>query len=127
MTGAIVEAAIRAGLQDQFLVRVRAVYEQRRQHAVSVLSRTLPDEVRVTYPAGGYYIWLELPPWLDTRDLSAQAVEAGVSFRPGVVFSVDGTFANCMRLCFVYYDEDHLTVAMERLAKVLAARMRLAH
>ena len=123
MTGAIVTAAIQTGIQDEFLTRIRAVYDQRRRHAVAELSRNLPGQIRVRYPDGGYYIWLELPPGIDTGRLHAEAVAAGVGFRPGTIFSVDGAFANCLRLCFVYYDEEHLTVAVERLAKVLASRL----
>jgi len=123
LTGAIVEAAIRAGLQDEFLDTVREVYDRRRRHAIDVLRRVLPEDVRVIYPAGGYYIWLELPGPADTVALMVAAKAAGVGFRPGPIFSLDGGFANCLRLCFTYYDEDHLTLAGERLGSVLHSHL----
>jgi DNA-binding transcriptional MocR family regulator len=124
MTGALVEAAIRAGDQDRFLGVLREVYDRRRRHAIRELARTLPGDVRVDFPDGGYYVWLELPPGVDAGALHADAVAAGVGFRPGTVFSVDGSFANCLRLCFTYHDERRLTVAIERLGKVLGAALR---
>jgi DNA-binding transcriptional MocR family regulator len=123
MTGAIVTAAIRNGGQDRHLATLREVYDRRRRHAVRELSRILPGEVRVDYPEGGYYVWLRLPPRVDARALQAEAVAAGVSFRPGPVFSPDGSFASCLRLCFTYYDEPRLTVAIERLGTVIGARL----
>jgi len=41
----------------------------------------------------------------------------GVGFRPGATCAVDKTsFANYMRLCFAFYEEDELVVATQRLA-----------
>jgi 2-aminoadipate transaminase len=123
MTGAIVETAIRQGLQDEALATVRGVYDRRRRHAIAVLSRILPEEVRVTYPEGGYYVWLELPPRIDAQALRSEAVAAGVNFRPGTIFAVDGSFACCLRLCFTYYTEEQLTVSLERLVKVFRSHL----
>jgi len=119
MTARIVETAIRNGLQDEFLTTIRGIYDQRRRHAIAVLSRILPDEVTVIYPEGGYYIWLELPPHVDTRMVREEALAAGVDYRPGAIFAVDRSFDHCLRVCFAYYEEQRLTVALERLAKVL--------
>ncbi|GAA3305295.1 PLP-dependent aminotransferase family protein [Dactylosporangium vinaceum] len=121
MTGAIVEAAIRLGLQDRFLDAIREVYDNRRRCAETTLRRTLPDRIRVRYPRGGYYVWLELPGHADPAAVRADARAAGVDYRPGEIFSVDGSLTNCLRLCFTYYPEDTLVPALERLAKVLSA------
>lgn len=121
MTSAIVAEAIRSGRQEQFLTELRAVYDRRRRHAVALLSATLPPQVRVTYPDGGYYVWLELP-GVDAAALRAEAVAAGVDFRPGPVFSVDGSFTSCLRICFTYHDEERLTTGIERLTRVIGSR-----
>jgi DNA-binding transcriptional MocR family regulator len=123
MTGAIVETAIRRGLQDQFLATVRDIYDRRRRCACEALRRYLPEGVRVTYPDGGYYVWLELPAGTDPRAVRVDALAAGVGFRPGHIFSIDGSFASCLRLCFTYYPEEVLVTGIVRLAKVITSHL----
>lgn len=123
MTAAIVESMIRLGRQDEFLDAIRGVYRDRRVNAVAVLRRHLPDAVRAWYPDGGYYVWIELPAGVDAEAVRADALAAGVGYRPGQSFSVDGSFRNCLRLCFTYYPEDVFAAAAERLAKVFSAHL----
>ena len=126
---AVLESAIRLGLQDAHLSRIRALYARQRAHAISLLRRSLPPEVRFTAPDGGYYVWLVLPGHVDTTALAEEAAKLGVAFRPGPVFSLQQRFANCLRLCFTYYDEATFTTAIERLASLLrpVVSRELAH
>ena len=43
-------------------------------------------------------LWLELPQQLKTRALFHMALEQGICFAPGEVFSASGRYANCLRL-----------------------------
>ncbi|MEV0006243.1 PLP-dependent aminotransferase family protein [Micromonospora sp. NPDC050980] len=119
MTGALVESALTLGLQDEFLVRIRQLYERRRRHMIGLLSRLLPEGVTMRMPEGGYYVWLQLPEDVDAAALVGRALAAGVGFRPGGIFTPDGSLANCLRICFTYYEEALLTTAVERLVPVL--------
>jgi len=53
---------------------------------------------KVSQPAGGFVLWLELPRPADTSALFAQALEQGICFAPGVVFSANGAYSHCLRL-----------------------------
>ncbi|WP_197911658.1 hypothetical protein [Kineobactrum salinum] len=56
-------------------------------------------------PSGGFVLWVEPPGQVDTSQLIGPALEAGVSFAPGSLFSATGKFANCLRLnCAVRWD-----------------------
>jgi DNA-binding transcriptional MocR family regulator len=56
----------------------------------------------VTRPAGGYVLWLELPRRLKSRELLEAALENGICFAPGDVFSASDRYAHCLRLSCGY-------------------------
>ena len=62
------------------------------------IDRTFPKSVRVTRPAGGFVMWLELPKHLDSRQILDAALNKGICFVPGDAFSASGRYANCLRL-----------------------------
>lgn len=81
------------------------------EHARSVarmLDRVMqlfPPQTRVSRPAGGFVLWIELPQDINTSERAEAALEAGVSFAPGDLFSASGKFSNCLRLnCAVRWD-----------------------
>lgn len=78
-----------------------------------------PTETRVSRPAGGFVLWVELPGDSDTLSLMENALDAGVSFAPGTMFSASGKYNNCLRLnCAVRWDA-RLERALITLARLL--------
>jgi len=53
---------------------------------------------RATRPAGGYFLWVELPEGVDALQLHRQALAQGISTAPGPIFSASRSFAHCLRL-----------------------------
>ena len=49
---------------------------------------------------GGFVLWVELEPHIDTMKLEVLCREKGVSFAPGSLFSATGKFRHCMRIGF---------------------------
>ncbi|TFH73587.1 PLP-dependent aminotransferase family protein [Gammaproteobacteria bacterium LSUCC0112] len=83
------------------------------------VSQLFPRETRVSRPAGGFVLWLELPGEQDTLGLMETALDAGVSFAPGEMFSAAGKYNNCLRLnCAVRWDA-RLERALIALAKLI--------
>lgn len=94
------------------------------EHARSVARMTdrvtqlFPAQTRVSRPAGGFVLWVELPGALDTLELAERSFAAGVSFAPGALFSASGKFSNCLRLnCAVRWDArvERALLALARL------------
>jgi DNA-binding transcriptional MocR family regulator len=75
--------------------------------------------VKFICPQGGFFIWLELPHSINATELSKEALNMNINFKPGVFFSCEERFANCIRLCFTFYSEDKLQFACEQLGKLL--------
>lgn len=96
------------------------------EHARSVarmsewVGRLFPRQTRVSRPAGGFVLWVELPGEIDTGAYVQAALESGVSFAPGSLFSASGRFANCLRVnCAVRWD-----ARVERALETLAGFFR---
>lgn len=100
-------------------------YAKRRDAMLEALAEHLPPEVRYTRPEGGFFVWVELPEFLDVKPLLAEAVEAGVTYVPGDAFYPDGRGRNCMRLAFCFAEPDDLREGVRRLAEVLEDRLEL--
>ena len=83
-------------------------------------SRThLPAGCSLTVPAGGFFLWLTLPPGLLASDLLPVAERRGVAFAPGRRFCTDGDDRS-LRLAFSLYDEASLAEGARRLAAAIA-------
>jgi 2-aminoadipate transaminase len=100
-------------------------YHARRDAMLSALAEHFPKEARWTHPQGGFFVWVELPRFLDCKALLAEAVDNGVAFVPGDGFFPDGRGRNCMRLNFSYPEPEVIGEGVERLAAVLEDRLEL--
>ena len=100
-------------------------YAGRRDAMIEALSEHFPAEARWTHPEGGFFIWVEMPAFLDLKSLLAEAVESGVTFVSGDAFYPDGRGRNCMRLAFCYVEPDAIRDGIRRLAEVLEDRLEL--
>lgn len=116
-TSSIVRSALELGWQEQHLQKLRHTYRARLEAMLGALSRS---GLRPRYrPEGGYFVWLELDPALDTQALLERALQAGVRYQPGGKFSSQGRFAHALRLCFAYYEPPDLVEGVRRLTAAL--------
>lgn len=90
------------GGYDHHLRRLRGEFQQALHRMVATVGESFPAGTRVSQPAGGFVLWVELPRPADTRQLFTQALERGICFAPGVVFSASGRYGHCLRLSAGY-------------------------
>jgi len=88
---------------------------------LAALERHMPaGGVRWNRPAGGMFLWLELPPGCDASALLPRAVERGVAFVPGAPFyadaPADGSAARSLRLSFVTASVEQIETGIAALA-----------
>jgi DNA-binding transcriptional MocR family regulator len=83
---------------DNHLRRLRAVFAHTIAQMRRAISERFPAGTRVSNPAGGFVLWVELPARLDSRRLLAMALEQRICFVPGEVCSATGRFRNHLRL-----------------------------
>lgn len=125
LTQRAVSAFLDAGHLPQHLERLRAAYKERRDAMLNALERHFPATARWTRPRGGMFIWIELPPHIDTVALLDTAIaEEQVAFIPGHAFAHSGCVAtHCMRLNFSNASVEQIEDGIERLGRVVKKRI----
>jgi 2-aminoadipate transaminase len=73
------------------------------------------NNITYTTPKGGYFIWIQFKTIRNTTDFLKICEKNKVKFHPGIKFSTNSSFTNCVRLSFSYYDADDLILGLERL------------
>ena len=111
------------GSYDRHLRRLRRELVDRRNAVLSALDEEMPEPVSWTVPEGGYQVWVELPAGLDTAELLADAVGAGVFFAPGYQFNHDGRASSCLRITYAMADARQLRSGVKILAELVRTRL----
>jgi DNA-binding transcriptional MocR family regulator len=86
------------GGYDYQLRSLRRAFSDRIERTQHAVSRHFPAGTRVTSPAGGFMLWVELPPGADSLALYESAMRDGISIAPGPMFSASDRYRNCLRL-----------------------------
>ncbi len=111
------------GQYDEHLQRVRAEYRVRRDALCDALTEYMPPEVTFARPAGGYYVWLNLPESVPSGLLFKRSLERGIAVAPASVF-FPAAATNSIRLSFARYNADTLRYAAKRLGELVKSLMR---
>ncbi len=102
-----------------------ATYRDRRDAMLEALEESFPAGATWTTPGGGFYVWVTLPEWIDTRAMLAAAVERRVAYVPGTAFYPDGRGLHQMRLAFCYPTEEQIREGIARLGTLLAEKAQM--
>ena len=94
---AIAEFLERDGYEHH-LRRIRKAYAQQANLMRAMVSRFFPEGTRISSPAGGYVLWVELPAKVDAMRLYQLALEQGITIGPGYMFSISDSYRNFIRL-----------------------------
>jgi DNA-binding transcriptional MocR family regulator len=111
------------GGYDQFLRRACATYAEQTRLVSQAVRKYFPTGTKVTDPAGGYVLWVEMPPGTDALALHERALKEKINVAPGPIFSSKGKYANFVRInCGnPYTDEiDRALLTLGRLASDLS-------
>jgi DNA-binding transcriptional MocR family regulator len=117
------QAAIADYLQhggyDRHLRKLRYALEEQQSAMLAAIARYFPAQTRVSQPAGGYFLWLELPEQMDSLKLFQMALAQGISIAPGPIFSPTQRFRNCIRLNYGSPWTEESEKAMETLGRIV--------
>jgi 2-aminoadipate transaminase len=102
----------------------RGIYRERKEALIGSLKEHLP-ELTWTDPTGGFYVWLTLPPHLDSKAMLPRAVKELVAYTPGTAFFADGGGRHNIRLSFCYPTTDAIRLGVRRLTKVINGETEL--
>jgi DNA-binding transcriptional MocR family regulator len=85
------------------------------------IAEHFPAGTRISRPAGGFVLWVELPETVDGEQLFQSALEQGVSITPGTLFSATRRFRNYIRVSAGAPWSDRLEQAVATLGALARA------
>lgn len=95
------------------------LYRVRRDAMLESLDAHFPKEATWTRPGGGFYVWVTLPPEIDTKAMVPKAIVAKVAYVPGNAFYADGLGSWQMRLSYCHPTPDRIREGVKALGAVV--------
>jgi DNA-binding transcriptional MocR family regulator len=92
---------------------------------LAALQAFMPTGCEWTRPAGGFYVWLQLPDGLDAKAMLPRAISSRVAYVPGTGFYADGQGTRHMRLSYCLPEPDRIKEGVRRLTGVIEAEIEL--
>ena len=104
---------------ESHVALIRERYGRQRACMVEMIGKYFPEEVQITRPEGGMFLWATLPEGVSSMDLFDAAIKQKVAFVPGRPFYVDGSGENTLRLNFSNSDEARIEEGIGRLGRAI--------
>lgn len=115
---------------DQFdwrqqIEEFRGMYRARRDAMISALEEHMPM-CRWNVPAGGFYVWLNLPQGVDAKEMLPRAVTNLVAYVSGTAFYAGGRAGrDHVRLSFCYPEPEEIREGVRRLSEVVSRDLEI--
>jgi 2-aminoadipate transaminase len=108
---------------DQHIQLIKNAYRHQRNLMLKAIDQYFPEEVKVTRPEGGMFLWATLPEWMNSIEIFKLSLEKKVAFVPGRPFYTDNDGNNTMRLNFSNAQADKIEEGIKRLAEALKIKL----
>ena len=115
-------AFLRSGRLRGHLEMLKSVYQKRRELALGILRRGLPEGVRVDDPGGGYMLWVRGGKAGRIEEVRKKCLEKGVAVVGGGIFFTQTPKEACFRLNCARATVEDLARGMEIFCGVLGER-----
>ena len=115
---------IAQGGYERHIRKMRQQYQNNRDYLIRLITEHFPDGTRMSYPLGGFVLWVELPGNIDTVEMNKRAELFNTSIAPGTLFSASGKYRNCMRLNFAQRGDERSDKAVEQLGLLAKAMIK---
>lgn len=115
---------IKTGEYNRHTRRVRLLYKQGRDHLIACIKRHFPKDTRISFPQGGYILWVELNKQYDTMKLATRCKGGKVSIAAGPLFSATGKYRSSMRLNFTEQTDSEREQGIRQLATYINEQVK---
>lgn len=85
----------------------------------SAIEKYFPENTKISKPQGGFVLWLELDPKIDTAILYDIAIQHNISFAPGRMFTQHEQFNNCLRLNYAIKWDEKVEASLKKLGQLI--------
>jgi DNA-binding transcriptional MocR family regulator len=107
------------GRYDNHLKKLRRTLATNCLHFKRAIADYFPKNTRVSNPQGGFILWIELDPKIDTALLYDKTMEYNISIAPGRMFTLQDQYHNCMRLSYGLQWSEHIESKLKKLGKII--------
>ena len=118
LTQRAVYEVVKDGFLNEHIPTIRSMYHTQAQAMLSALDEHMPTGVKWNQPAGGMFLWLELPEGMDSEDMLKKALERNIAYVPGTPFYANEPVRNTLRLAFVTVPEEKIRAGVKVLGEV---------
>jgi len=94
----VVAEFLETGGYDRHLNKLRSTLRLQVEGVRQAISKYFPEGTRISRPAGGFMLWVELPARISALKLYQAALEQHITVIPGSMFSATGRYRNYIRL-----------------------------
>lgn len=109
---------IAQGHYERHIRKMRAQYLKNRDRMIDWVSRYFPEGTKMTYPQGGFLLWVELPKQLDTVILNERLTQEKISIAPGVLFTASKKYRHCLRLNYAQETNEATRLAVHTIGDI---------
>ena len=116
----VVAEVLKDGFIDRHVPTIRALYKRQCEAMLAALDREMAS-LGVTWnrPAGGMFLWAQLPKGMDAVQLLPHAVDKNVAFVPGAAFYAANPEQETLRLSFVTSTVEQIQTGVAALAQTI--------
>ena len=123
LTQMVVYEVIKDGFLSEHIPTIRTLYAKQCNAMLEAMDKHFPEGVRWTKPEGGMFIWVTLPEYMDSKQLLDEAIQQNVAFVPGGPFYANNPEKNTLRLSFVTVSPERINEGIEKLGKLIKAKL----
>ena len=98
--------------------------ELQKQFALGLMEKYVDKRITYTRPDGGLFTWIELPEYMDAKELQLKCLDKKVAFVPGGSFFPNGGHENTMRLNYSCMPEEKIVQGITALAEAIKENLR---
>ena len=104
---------------ERHISSIIKVYGHRRDVMLKALKDYMPEGVSWTKPAGGLFLWITFPEYIDASVLLEDCIKRKVAFVPGAPFYAEHPEKNHCRMNFSFVDDDKLIEGIKNIAEAV--------
>lgn len=116
---------IAQGGYERHVRAMRKQYKLNRGRMIQWIQKYFPKCTKISYPKGGFLLWVELDKTIDTNKLNDMLAKRNISISPGIIFSANQKYKNCMRLNYQSNEHEKIEDAIKTMGEMIETYLSL--
>ncbi|MGL4767736.1 MAG: PLP-dependent aminotransferase family protein [Formosimonas sp.] len=116
----VVYEVVKDGFLDEHIPMIRTLYKNQAHCMLAALEQHMPSGVTWNQPAGGMFLWVNLPSHLNSEVVLEKALAQNVAYVPGTPFYANEVNSHTLRLAFVTVPAAKIEEGVAKLGRIFA-------